>query len=200
MRRLVTFLGTGKYEETRYERPDGDGLRTRYVAHAIARLWEADEVVVLATDKAWATHGEGLKQVLDGRPSPTVETIPEGKTQAELWAQLDVLLQALRVQEGTELLLDITHGFRSQPFFAAGALGLLRMAGALDGAQVRVLYGRYLPEAPDCSPIWDLTPMMELLDWAHGAAVLTATGHGGPLVEVARRADRTLRCRATVEH
>ena len=47
--RLVTFLGIGPYEFTRYTHPDGRGIETRYVAHAIARLWKADQVVVLAT-------------------------------------------------------------------------------------------------------------------------------------------------------
>ncbi|HGG59845.1 MAG TPA: CRISPR-associated protein Csx16 [Gammaproteobacteria bacterium] len=192
-KRLITFLGTGQYKTTLYEGPEGGNLKTAYVAHAIARLWKVDEVVALATDKAWETHGRGLEHALGNQLPLKVNKIPDGKTQEELWRQLDVLLQALSVGKDTELLLDITHGFRSQPFFAAGALGLLRMAGVLDGVQVHVLYGRYLPEEPDRSPIWDLTPMMELLDWAHGAAVFTTTGQGDRLVEVARRADNTLR-------
>ncbi len=192
-KRLVTFLGTGTYSETLYERSEDNGCHTKYVAHAIAQLWAVDEVVVLATDKAWKTHGEGLQQALENQPSLDLRKIPDGKTQAELWEQLDVLLEALRVPEETELLLDITHGFRSQPFFAAGALGLLRMAGTLDNVRVSVLYGRYLPDEPKRSPIWDLTAMMELLDWAHGAAVLTATGQGSSLVAVAQQADNTLR-------
>lgn len=192
-KRLVTFLGTGKYGKTLYESSEGDDLHTEYVAHAIARLWAVDEVIVLATEMAWQTHGEGLKQALNGQPELDLRKIPDGKTQAELWEQLDILLEALRVPEETELLLDITHGFRSQPFFAAGALGLLRMAGTLEGVQVRVLYGRYLQEESERSPIWDLTPMMELLDWAHGAAVLSATGQGSSLVAVAQQADNTLR-------
>ena len=195
MKRLVTFLGIHSYSETNYKKPGGSSFRTEYVAHAIAQLWQVDEVIVLATDEAWEKHGERLKQALDGQVQLPVElkVIPEGKTEDELWKQLEVLLDILTVEPGTELLLDITHGFRSQPFFAAGALGLLRMAGALDGVSVSVLYGRYLRDEPDHSPIWDLTLMMDLLDWAHGAAVLSATGQGGPFIEIARRSDKNIR-------
>ncbi len=193
MKKMVTFLGTGEYEKTFYERSEGKGLNTKYVAHAIAKLWEVNEVVVLATDKAWQAHGEELKQALRKQSKVKTINIPEGKTEKELWKQLKVLLDVLTVVKGTELFLDITHGFRSQPFFAAGALGLLRMAGALDGVQVSVLYGRYLKEESERSPIWDLTPMMELLDWAHGAAVLSATGQGGAFVKIAKRSDNDMR-------
>jgi CRISPR-associated protein Csx16 len=193
MMRLVTFLGTGKYSATRYVHPSGAGVDTPYVAAAIAQLWGVTEVLVLATQEAEATHGVGLRDALSDRPCPQFRRIPAGRTEAELWEQFETLREAL--EGDSPLILDITHGFRSQPFFAAGALAYLRMAGILEGREVRVLYGRFLPDEPEVSPIWDLTPFMDVLDWAQGAALMVRAGQAQALVEVARRSDRELRHR-----
>lgn len=191
--RLVTFLGTGKYATTRYVHPSGEGIETCYVAAAIARLWGVTNVVVLATREAEATHGEGLRQALTKHADPRFLPIPAGRTEAELWEQFETVCQAL--ESDGPLILDITHGFRSQPFFAAGALAYLRMAGALEGREVRVLYGRFLPDEPQESPIWDLTPFVDLLDWAQGAALMVNAGQAEALIEVAGCSDRELRRR-----
>lgn len=189
---LVTFLGTGRYQRTRYTLSDGRSVASDYVAHAITHLLDPDEVVVLATARAREQHGEGLVQALAGeRAGVRFVDIPSGRTPAELWQQFDALRGALG-EEG-DLALDITHGFRSQPFLAAGTLSYLRMTGALEGRSVSVLYGRYLPDEPEESPIWDLTPFVELMDWAHGASVFVETGHAAPLVEVAQRTEQALR-------
>lgn len=195
--RLVTFLGTGRYERTVYTDPQANGVETQYVAHAIARLWDVREVIVLATKEAELKHGAGLCDALGDHLEPDIRSIPAGRTETELWEQFEILRKALECD--TPLILDITHGFRSQPFFAAGAVAYLRNAGALQGRETRIVYGRFLPDEPKESPIWDLTPFMDLLDWAQGAAVLVQTGHAGPFVEVARRADKSLRKRLSAE-
>ncbi len=192
---LVTFLGTGRYEETDYhlESDPKKEVRTRYVARAIAELLGAGRVTVLATEAAENTHGDGLRQDL-GHRKVRFERIPDGKTEAELWAQFRILDQAMREGNGT-LLLDITHGFRSQPFFAAGALALQRAAGTFAERTVRVLYGRFLPEAPDRSPIWDLSAMVDLLDWAQAANLFVGGGSARPLAQTFARMDELLRAR-----
>lgn len=189
--RLVTFLGNGSYQSTRYTGSAGDSVTTAYVAHAIARLWCADDVIALCTEEAEQAHGQGLIDALAGSPHPVLRRIPFGRTEEELWAQFDILREALTGAD--ELVLDITHGFRSQPFFAAGALTYLKMLGALADQRVTVLYGRFLPAEPEESPIWDLTPFIDLLDWAQGAALLVETGDAEHLIQVANRMDRTLR-------
>lgn len=191
--RLVTFLGTGKYEPTRYVNPKGEGIETCYVAAAIAQLWDATDVVVLATREAEETHGVSLRAALPAGTVPQFRRIPAGRMEAELWEQFETLREAL--EGDSPVILDITHGFRSQPFFAAGALAYLRMAGTFEDREVRVLYGRYLPDEPETSPIWDLTPFMDVLDWAQGAALMVRAGQAQALVEVARRSDRELRSR-----
>lgn len=191
--RLVTFLGTGNYEHTRYTHPSGECIGTRYVAHAISRLWKVQEVVALATEEAARAHGPGLRNALGEDPPLEVKLISAGRSEQELWQQFEALLGAL--QGDFSLVLDITHGFRSQPFFAAGALAYLRMLGAFRERSVAVLYGRFLKDEPEESPIWDLTPFIDLVDWAQGAAVLVQTGNADPLIDIANRSERALRRR-----
>ncbi len=192
---LVTFLGTGRYQQTNYLLEDNPDrvVKARFVARAIAELFDAGRVTVLATKLAEEQHGEDLRGTLVGR-EVTIVQIPEGRTESELWKQCAALDEAVRASRGP-LLLDITHGFRSQPFFAAGVLALQRAAGALEDREVRVLYGRFLPTEPDRSPIWDLSVMLELLDWAQGASLFVHGGSAGYLANKLRDADKQLRAR-----
>jgi CRISPR-associated protein Csx16 len=189
--RLVTFLGTGKYSTTNYIHPNGEAVSTAYVAHAIARLWPVDEVIALCTEEAEQAHGQGLIEALEGQPTPILRRFPFGRTESELWEQFDILRDALSGADA--LVVDITHGFRSQPFFAAGALTYLKMLGTLPNQNLEVVYGRFLPTEPEESPIWDLTPFLDLLDWAQGAALLVETGQADHLIQVAERMDQAHR-------
>jgi CRISPR-associated protein Csx16 len=65
-------------------------------------------------------HGTALKEALRAAncPAPRFVRIPMGREPRELWRQFDVIKTELRGGDGP-VMLDITHGFRSQPFFAA---------------------------------------------------------------------------------
>jgi len=148
---------------------------------------------VLCTEEAERAHGKGLSESLADGPTPVFCRIPLGRTEGELWTQFEVMREALC--DAHALLVDITHGFRSQPFFAAGALTYMKMLGALDDRRLEVLYGRFLPDEPEESPIWDLTPFLDLLDWAQGAALLVEAGQADRLIDVAKRMDQDQRRR-----
>ena len=183
--RVVAFLGTGRYKETCYVHGGHGRLRTRFVTRAIAHLWGAREVVVLATRKAQEENGPGLEEAFRGGPPLRTVPIPDGKDEQELWAIFRAMAEALGEPP---VILDITHGFRTQPFFAAGALAMLRAAGRLGRGEAQVLYGRYLEEEPEESPIWDLTLLLDLVEWAHGAATFARTGNPSLLIETAEGA------------
>jgi CRISPR-associated protein Csx16 len=123
-------------------------------------------------------------------PAIGFRQLPYGETETERWRIFETVVDALStdpvvledpavgkaVQEpgppGT-LILDITHGFRSQPFFAASALSfvgseLRRLAQ--EGARapgLRILYAAF--EARDRNtdrvPVWDLTQFSEVMAW-----------------------------------
>jgi len=192
--RLISFLGTGDYKETTYHWGDAKDLKTPFVILALASFLEADEVRVLATQAAQEKHGIALREAFSGAgPDMRLVEIPDGRDESELWSQFDTLRKAL--EEGTpeRVAVDITHGFRAQPFFAAAAIALLRSVRGPD-VPVEVYYGEYRKDAAD-SPIWDLSLFVELLDWAHGAGVFMRTGFAGDLLKVMGERDRAVRRR-----
>ena len=131
-RTLITFLGTGEYSETVYQWPGLGEHSTAHVAAALGKLWEANHVVVLATQLAEDSNGASLREscALASLPNPVLLRLPDGRSEEELWAQFQVIRQAIADASAGEVLIDITHGFRAQPFFAGGVLSLLRAAGA----------------------------------------------------------------------
>jgi CRISPR-associated protein Csx16 len=185
--RLVTLLGTGKYEETSYSWQSDSGsaeCRTRFIARALAQFARATEVVVLSTKEAWAQHGNDFHEQLRPFGLKTFgETfLPLGATSAELWEQFELTKTALRADSGMKIVLDITHGFRSSPFFAAAAVAFTRLVDT-SPPETQVVYGAF--EARDkvnnITPIWDVTPFVELLDWSRSLILFLRTGRADEL-------------------
>ena len=171
--RLITFLGTGSYSETTYVwAGDSDGERThtsRFASAAAAHMLDVDSLSILATPEARAMHGEAIELQFPDRLDVEWVPIPQGRDDQELWEIFGVLGDC--VSEGEILAMDVTHGFRSLPMVAIMAAAFLR---ASCGAQVRhLLYGawdaRDQTVTPPRTPIFDLTPMFCLMEWAVAA-------------------------------
>ncbi len=192
--RLVAFLGTGDYRETAYFQ--GDFLcSTRFMPVAAARLHGASEVWILATEAARNKHGEALRAELHALAVQDIRfvTIPAGGDDAGLWTLFQTLQKALD-DPVDALILDITHGFRSQPFFAAACVSYLQALDALP-AQLEIVYGAY--EARDAAnnrtPVWHLTPFMELVAFATGVGTFVHSGQADHLLGTMRRIDKAMR-------
>ncbi len=182
MKRLISFLGTGRYEETTYQLGDsGNRHKSRFVVDALSRLLGVDEVVLLATDSAWNTHGEAVKNTLPENVAFRHQKIPEGQSEKELWVQFDALRQAIIEDKPNYLALDITHGFRAQPFFAAGVLMQLSASGQLP-PECEIYYGEYRKDDA-ISPIWNISLLTELMSWVQGTTLMCQTGNGSHLVK-----------------
>ena len=130
--RLVSFLGKppkGTYDKTVYLSPidPGQTFETAFVADALAYFLKPLEVVILATDEAWNGRGEAIRAQIESHGIPTVrrEKLSAGQNESELWSHFEVLKDALRLPVGSmpnSVALDITHGYRSVPFFALESL------------------------------------------------------------------------------
>jgi CRISPR-associated protein Csx16 len=193
-RRLITFLGPTDYRILTYALPGGNSrVETCFVARALAELMDCTEVIVMATDTAWQANGERLTTALAQiNLAPTRCPIPDGKNETELRAQFRALTEALAGAENP--VLDITHGFRAQPFFAATALATMAASGDLPD-DTRIAYGAMEATENGLTPIWDLTPFLMMQMVAQGVAMLKHTGHGGPLAEALERERRHLALR-----
>ena len=174
----MTVLGTSTYQETTYVWDDGERLRRHRSALFPVALdaWLAAErfLVLLTPDSAAHANWRQLEAHLGERAQPV--PIPAGKSEAELWQIFDALVAA--VPEQAELVLDVTHGFRSLPLFAAVAALVLRQ---LRGVTIqRILYGAFeaRDRERDETPVFDLSPLVDLAEWSSGIEALERSGDG----------------------
>ncbi|GIW83415.1 MAG: hypothetical protein KatS3mg105_5222 [Gemmatales bacterium] len=182
--KLLTFLGINNYSATRYKWGDESSIMdTRLFPVALVEWLQPDEVLVFLTKQAQEHQNwKELSDKIDATPVP----IASGASESELWQIFDAIVD--RVDEADDLVIDITHGFRSLPL-----LGLLVAAYLRHVKQARVMhlvYGAF--EARDretnVSPVFELTPFVGLFDWIVAADHFQRTGFGVPLAELMRNA------------
>ncbi|GIX17745.1 MAG: hypothetical protein KatS3mg119_1931 [Rhodothalassiaceae bacterium] len=140
--RLVSFLGLGKrnpqtgqyeYEKARWQW-NGREEKTTYVADALARFLKPRQAVIISTVEARNAHHERLEDALEGDGVSRIcfQKIPKGSSSTEAWQQFDVIRREISECLKGPVALDITHGFRSQPFFAAAVIAFQRAVEGLE--------------------------------------------------------------------
>lgn len=176
--KVISFLGIANYSKTRYVW-NGDITETEFFPEAVAYFTKPKKILICLTPTA--REGERSKnwQELQQRFERDgvffeVLPIPEGHSEPELWEIFDALTDA--VQEGEEVVFDITNSFRSIPFLSFLAIAYLKAAKKV---QVKnVLYGAWdAKDADNRSPVFDLTPFVGLLDWLTATEQFIQTGN-----------------------
>jgi CRISPR-associated protein Csx16 len=183
--RLVGFLGTGCYKPARHRFPDHSiGSETPYICRALAEFVHADEIALIATAEARAKHEAPLAAELRAANLPAAQfhPIPMGESEAELWRQFETVKDLLRPPSGTAVALEVTHAFRSQPFFAAAVAAFVRAVERAP-APLKVFYAAFEARRDGVAPVWELTPFVDLLDWAQGMMLFLRTGRAADIAE-----------------
>ncbi|MCX7631662.1 MAG: CRISPR-associated DxTHG motif protein, partial [Geminicoccaceae bacterium] len=183
----------GRYEPVRYGFEGREAASTPYVARALAELFAPGRILVLATEEARAKHEDGLRAALAeaGTAVPEFVAVPSGGARADQLALFAALKAALRGAEGP-VILDITHGFRAQPFLAAAVVAFVR---AVDDPppETRVVYAAFEAKSKDgVAPIWDLTYLVELLDWTFALRMFLQTGRAEEAADATGAVGRAL--------
>tara|TARA_B100001093_G_C26760467_1_gene985443 strand:+ start:157 stop:1365 length:1209 start_codon:yes stop_codon:yes gene_type:complete len=180
--KLLTFLGTGDYKDTTYQLGDKN-YTSPYIQEALASIMNSKPklVVVFVTEQARKIHWSKLEKRFELQNIDTLAVdIPSGKNEAELWELFDLTVQAL---DQGEWALDITHAFRFIPIFAYGAS---IYAKAMQNIELSsIFYGAF--EARDelgVTPVFDLSPLLDLNEWVHGAQSLMKTGNSEILADL----------------
>lgn len=196
--RLITFLGTGKYSEVKYiwNSPEGKANEfepTSFFPEVITKFLGIREILVLVTQKA--REGDNFKELqkrLKGKLK--VIHIPAGKEESELWEIFNSIVS--EVKENDEIVLDITHGFRSIPMVVFSVADYLRKTKSV---VIRyILYGAYeagSAESPDGIkrvPVFDLTPLLDLIDWTGGLETFLRRGEAMLIGEKMREKQASL--------
>jgi CRISPR-associated Csx2 family protein len=154
---LLTTIGTGDYKPVSYQ-IDGEKTEVHpFFPYLLAKRllssdpnFKIDEIVVLLTEEAHRTHWKQdgdpkkvLKAALETLlPSAQIKplNIKDGFTEKEIWEIFTEIYQ--KIDEGTHLYLDVTHGFRHLPMIILAACMYLRRTKQVI---IQVIYYGVLP-------------------------------------------------------
>ena len=190
---MFAFLGTQNYLPCNYLLNDEKVSDVRFVQEAIASLfckdWTGGDKIVIfltkgAKDKNWVDNGhkdrdgkplEGLKHRLESlklNVEIVPKEVPTGQSEVEMWKIFDDVFN--QINDGDEVVFDLTHGFRSLQLLA---ITILNYARVLKNIKINgVYYGAFesLGTTGDVeemdiedrdAPIFNLTPFIYLFNW-----------------------------------
>lgn len=170
---ILSFLGTGNYQKTNYKLDD-KVAETQFFAQALCTFYPDYQLKVVMTNEAKKCHDEALQQVC----AYEVIDIPSGKNEAELWEMFAILAE--KIPKSARLIVDVTHGFRSQPMLALAACVYLRTVKDVKVEQI--IYGAWeAKDAQGTAPVFDLTSFLSLIDWSVSAQQFMRYGNAAPM-------------------
>jgi len=157
--KALSFLGTTRYTFTQYQYRNTI-VPTRFFAEALPHFFPQTEKILVFVTPTVQQH-DNLKELRSRlgdllQPVP----IPESHTEEALWQIFDALIG--HVEEGEQVVFDITNSFRSIPFLVFIAAAFLRSARKVEVEAV--VYGAFEAKSQDTniSPVFDLTPFVSL--------------------------------------
>lgn len=192
---LLTFLGAGRYYETTYQW-QRERVIARYAPVASVQFLRPTRITVFLTQEA----REGVFPQFQTELEPYIgdaqlhtRAIPLGRNEQEVWELFDTVVEAI-LESGMPFAFDVTHGLRSFPYVALLATAYVQ-AGF--GIPVRaVLYGAFEVRdqsvTPNVAPVFDLSPLLTLLEWAVAADRFNRTGDARYLASLLRQVQKRL--------
>ena len=197
--KLLTFLGVGKYFLTQYAW-QGQTHTSKFAPVASCHFLKPNRLTVFLTEEAEDLVYPEFKAEIPGGIQVEPLPVPLGKDEAELWQIFSQISQA--VSPGEAVAFDITHGLRAFPF-----LGLLAAAFLRVGFSVQleaVLYGAFevrdKSATPNLAPMFDLSPMLRLLEWASATDRFNRTGDSRYLASLLREDQKNLALTSGGDH
>jgi hypothetical protein len=184
--KLISFLGALRMTETTYLF-EGKQVTSCYMTEAAARFFQPQHTLVMVTSEAREMHFAELTRRMADLPGLRPIDIPSGRTEAELWDIFNTI--AAVIDDGDTLYFDVTNAFRSLPILTILVASFVRTVRKASLA--RIIYGAFDPKAPadQPTPVFDLTPLVRLLDWTRATEALLHYGHAEPLRDLVLHAD-----------
>lgn len=181
---FLTFLGTGAYSEVDYLLPDKKTYRTRYAQEAILAYFKKkldckeNSVIVFVTEQAknrnWCCDN-GLENIIKNVvPNMVIKPvqIESISDEASIWKLFDTVIE--NIPDNSEIILDITHAFRSLPMLG---LVIVHFARIVKHISLRgIFYGSIDDSNKNTGWIVDLSQMDRLLQWSFAANSFYTTG------------------------
>lgn len=195
--KIISFLGFNArgYTETTYLNPDKtQKCKTEFFQEALVEFYHPEFLYVLltqtaeagipdkATESTWNTLQTRLKNRVKLKP---IKEIPENHEPKDIWLLFEKLTNCLN--QGEQVLFDITNGFRSLPILALIAISYLRVVKQVE--IIGLVYGAFDAKNKETNetPTFDLLPIVSLLDWTTATDQFIKTGNGQALASLLER-------------
>jgi len=182
---FISFLGTGNYNEVPYIDEKGTVYNTKYIQSALLQKYkeslnnDSALIKIFVTQEARKTHWEPQNTLKDELtaflPNAHIEAIDINPitTEQSIWELFNIIYN--HIDENTDLLIDITHGFRSLPIVS---LVIINYARFLKNINIMgIYYGAFEGKSDNGVPIIDLTQLDRLLQWNNAVYSFLNTGN-----------------------
>lgn len=181
MNKIIAFLGDEELKPTSYCYEGKHAGSTRYLLTALAsHFYPGYAIRLLCTPEAERRHLMDLRRDLGDEAARRLQIIPVQRiaTESDLWDIFQVIQR--QVDDGDDIVFDITHSFRALPFLAFLALAYLRVIRKF--TIVAIIYAPYAQY--EKSEVYNISEFMELLDWIIAANLFTKTGFAAPMADL----------------
>lgn len=174
---LISFLGKGKYEKIVYK-IDGKEYESELSIYPIKEEFKPDKIYVIGTsESSWDLLRDFQYERI---------IIPYGRSAEEFWEIIDILIEGLELKN-SEVAFDITHCFRSIPFFVVIFIKFLKYIS--ENTLINHIYYGIL----ESKQIIDLRPMVDLLEWLDALSSFKKTGDLDGFCAMMDRAERDIK-------
>ncbi len=209
MNKVISFLGTSKYEEAYYVfKGEKSKQKYQFIQEALVEFFckdwkDDDEFVIFMTEKAkkknWLGKNEsqeanfeiGLKEKLLeikkrlNKNFKIIEVIiPEGEKEEELWEIFGKIYE--NTEENDSIIFDVTHSFRTIPMVTLIILNYLKFIKNIE--ITRIVYGQMHSlsnnENEKSIQILDFTTMWNLMEWTIAVERFLQTGNANKIKEL----------------
>lgn len=190
---FISFLGVSNYIDCVYTIDGKESEVVFYVQNSIIELLASDfdKFFIFCTEKAYETHFQKLQK--ESKKKLEAVKIPQGLNEDEIWQIFEIVYEKLN--DGDEVIYDITHSFRSLPMLG---ITLLQYSKFLKNIKVLgIYYGAFenlgsprdiekkYPLANERKvPILNLTSFSMLQDWTSAANNFIKLGHAKMIGEL----------------
>ncbi len=194
---LLTFIGTGKYEEAIYYFRD-NSYRTKYIQEALVNIFDndIDKVILVGTEKSREAHFNDIKEKINKKSIDEL-IIKNGFNEEEFKENFKMIYE--KINEGDEIIFDITHSYRSIPLFVVTLGFYLKV---LKNIKInKILYGAFEKIYEDNpgknttkeieidnrkAPIVDATYVFTIFDWTISTNFFIETGNSFKLEKITK--------------
>ncbi len=174
---LLSVLGTGKYEPTKYCYNNIVTDESKFTVLALKQIFNPEKIFVVMTERAKQTHGLELMNL----PELDEISVLNGQNHDELWDLFNIIVD--KIPENSELILDVTHGFRSQPIIL---LAIIIYLQTVKNIKIKhIFYGAFdIKDENGNAQFFELTPFLELIEWSFATKLFLENGIISPISQL----------------